>query len=113
MTKVASHKFRAKATVQDAINFQSKAEARRYQELKLLKLSGDIIFFLRQPLFDLPGGTTYRADFIIFWSDGNTTIEDVKGFETKEFILKKKQVEALYPIELQIVKYTGGKRWRS
>lgn len=100
----ATHKFKAQATHQDDIRFSSKAEARRYQELKQLKLSNHIIFFLRQPLFDLPGGTTYRADFIIFWSNGNVTIEDVKGFETTEFKLKKKQVESLYPIQIEIVK---------
>ena len=61
-------------------------------------------FFLRQPMFDLPGGVTYRADFIIFWSDGNVTIEDVKGFETSEFKLKKKMVEELYPINIEVVK---------
>tara|TARA_Y100000815_G_scaffold272534_1_gene301652 strand:- start:2140 stop:2307 length:168 start_codon:yes stop_codon:yes gene_type:complete len=55
-------------------------------------------------MFDLPGGVTYRADFIIFWSDGNVTIEDVKGFETSEFKLKKKMVEELYPINIEVVK---------
>ena len=56
-------------------------------------------------MFDLPGGVTYRADFIIFWSDGNVTIEDVKGFETSEFKLKKKMVEELYPINIEVVKW--------
>ena len=59
--------------------------------------------FLRQPKFDLPGGATYSADFIIFWKDGNCTIEDVKGFKTKDFILKRKIVESLYPVTIEII----------
>jgi len=102
--KTVRHKFNAVQTTKDSIKFPSKSEARRYEELKKLKLSNHIIFFLRQPMFDLPGGVTYRADFIIFWSDGNVTIEDVKGFETSEFKLKKKQVESLYPINIEVIK---------
>jgi len=104
MRQRVKHKFCAVSVTHDAIKFPSKAEARRYKELKILQLSGDIIFFLRQPLFDLPGGVTYRADFIIFWADGSVTIEDVKGFETQEFKIKRKQVESLYPIKIELVK---------
>ncbi len=104
MTRRIQHKFNAVQTIVDSIKFPSKSEARRYKELKKLQFSNHIIFFLRQPMFDLPGGVTYRADFIIFWSDGNVTIEDVKGFETSEFKLKKKMVEELYPINIEVVK---------
>ena len=44
---------------------------------------------------------TYRIDFVVFWSDGNVTFEDVKGVRTPQYITKKKMVEALYPIEIE------------
>lgn len=97
------HKYNAIRTEVNHISFPSKKEARRYGELKMLQSAGEIVFFLRQPLFDLPGGTTYRADFIIFWTSGDVTIEDVKGKMTEAFIKAKKQVEALYPVNIEVV----------
>jgi len=97
------HKYNAVRTVRDNISFPSKKEARRYDELVLLQEAGAVCFFLRQPLFDLGGGTTYKADFLIFWRDGTATIEDVKGVQTKSFKRAKKQVEARYPVEILIV----------
>lgn len=99
----ARHKFHAKPMATDGIRFDSKKEARRYEELKLLQRAGDVVFFLRQPMFDLPGGVKYRADFQIFWSDGTVSFEDVKGYETKEFKAKKKMVEAIYPVTIEVI----------
>jgi hypothetical protein len=94
------HKFHAKMTVSDGIKFPSRKEAQYYAKLKILQNNGDIVFFLRQVPFDLPGNVHYRADFMIFWKDGTVTIVDVKGVKTKMYNTKKKQVEALYPIEI-------------
>lgn len=97
------HKFNAKKTVHDGFRFDSKKEGRRYEELKQLQRAGEIVFFLRQVPFHLPGNVTYRVDFQIFWSDGSVTFEDVKGMLTKDFIRNKKQVESLFPVEIEIV----------
>lgn len=97
------HKFKAKPTETNGIKFSSKKEANRYNILKLLQKSGDILFFLRQVPFHLPGGVKYVCDFLIFWANGNVTIEDVKGFKTESYKAKKKMVEALYPIEISEV----------
>lgn len=94
------HKFSAQMTERDGLKFRSKKEARFYDDLKLQQLAGDVMFFLRQPKFDLPGRVTYSADFIVFYSDGDCKIIDVKGFKTKDYIMKKKQVESLYPVEI-------------
>jgi hypothetical protein len=94
------HKFHASPITVDGIKFPSKREARRYAELVLAQRSGEVVFFLRQPRFDLPGSTKYYADFLVFWKDGTVTIEDTKGHQTSEYKLKKRQVEALYPIEI-------------
>lgn len=101
--KYHNHKFNAIKTDVDGIKFDSKKEAKYYQELKLKKLAGEIIFFLRQVPFHLPGGVTYRVDFQEFRADGSVHFIDVKGMKTKDFIMKKKMVEDLYPVEIEIV----------
>ena len=97
------HKFNAIKTESDGLKFDSKKEARYYDQLKLAQQAGFVLFFLRQPAFDLPGNVKYRADFQIFYADGRVRFVDVKGHKTKDFIMKKKMVEALYPIEIEIV----------
>ena len=101
MTK---HKFGAKPCKSGEIKFPSKLERDYYNKLKALQRSGEILFFLRQPVFDLGAGLTYKADFVEYWSDGEVVFTDCKGVETKEFIRSKKLVESLYPIQLNIVK---------
>ena len=73
------HKFSAVATKIGQQRFDSKKEARRYMDLQHLRLSREVVFFIRQTRFDLPGGLIWRADFVVFWKDGSVTVEDVKG----------------------------------
>jgi hypothetical protein len=94
------HKFNAVRVETDGIKFHSKKEAKRYVQLKDLQASGEIVFFLCQVPFHLNGGVKYVCDFLIFWSDGSVTFEDVKGVKTAIYIAKKKMVEAKYPIEI-------------
>lgn len=96
-------KFGAKATTIDGIRFPSKREARRYTVLQLLRSSGEVAWFVRQPSFDTGGGTRYRADFLVVWGDGHVTVEDVKGYRTAAYVRARKQVEALYPITIEEV----------
>ena len=93
-------KFGNKITELDGIKFRSKKEAKRYQELTLLKKSGEVDFFLRQVPMHFPSGTKYVLDYMVFWNDGRITWEDVKGFRTDIYRLKKKEVEYHYPIEI-------------
>lgn len=94
------HKFNAIRIEHDGIKFSSKKEGQRYKQLKELRDSGEVIFFLRQVPFHLSGGVKYICDFVVFWSNGNVTIEDVKGLRTPVYIAKKKMVEATYPIKI-------------
>jgi len=94
------HKFKNIITVRDGLKFRSAKEARYYDQLKLLEKCGTVLFFLRQPKFDLPGRVTYSADFQVFYEDGNVEFIDVKGKKTKGYIRNKKMVEALYPVEI-------------
>lgn len=104
---MVKHKFYAKPTTTDGIRFDSKAESAYYKKLKIAQSNGDLVFFLRQVPFDLPGNTKYRADFMEFWADGEIKIVDVKGFDTPQSKMKRKQVEDLYPIIINIVTTNG------
>lgn len=87
----------------DGILFASKAEMKRYVELKALRACGHVLYFLRQTPFHLPGGVRYVVDFTVFWVGGAVTFEDVKpsgGYRTSMYKMKKKQVQALYPIDI-------------
>ena len=102
--RLQRHKFNAKKTVRDGINFDSTKEGNYYDDLKLRQLPGidrDIVFFLRQVPFDLPGGVKYRVDFQEFHTDGTIHFIDVKGYATPEYKAKKKMVEAIYPITIE------------
>ena len=101
--RIHRHKFNAKPVEYDGIRFDSKKEGAYYLELKLRKMSGEILFFLRQVPFHLPGGVKYVVDFMEFHADGTVHIVDVKGMETKTFIMKKKMVEDLYPVIIEVV----------
>lgn len=88
----------------DGILFASKAEARRWKELELLRRAGSVRFVLRQVPFHLPGGVRYVVDFAVFWADGRTSFEDVKGHRTEVYRLKRRQVQALYPVTIEEVR---------
>jgi hypothetical protein len=99
------HKYRAIPDERDGIKFPSRSEARYYDMLKLRQAGGEVLFFLRQVPFHLPGGVKYVCDFLEFWSDGSCHVIDVKGMETPAFKAKKRQVEALYPgVTIEVVK---------
>lgn len=98
------HKFRAKPDTRGDIRFDSKLEARYYDRLCLRVKRREVLFFLRQVTFHLPGRTRYVCDFQEFHYDGTVHFVDVKGMETETFKLKKRQVEDLYPVTIELVK---------
>jgi len=109
-------KYRNRKTTIDGITFDSKAEARRYAELKLLERAGEIKDLELQPKYRLldgfkKNGKTYRpidyiADFRYYDVKlGRMVVEDVKGKRTDVFNIKKKLFEKKYPdLEIKIVK---------
>ena len=104
MFRRVKHKFNAKKVELDGRKFASKLESKFYSNLNLRKKSGEIVFFLEQVPIRLPGGTKYVVDFMIFYDDGNIRFIDVKGVETDAFKIKKREVEAIYPFEIEIIK---------
>lgn len=96
------HKFKAKPLNADDKHFASKLEHRYYEQLKLRKMAGDVIFFLTQVPIAIPGGK-YIIDFVEFLVTGDVIFTEVKGFPTPLGKLKIKQVEELYPIKINLV----------
>ena len=98
-------KYRNIKTEVDGITFDSKAEADRYCELKMLQAAGKIDGFGIQPSFVLADGVRYRPDFIVCDRNGRVWVEDVKGVETQAFRIKRKLWEQCYPwMELRVIK---------
>ena len=96
------HKYNAVITEVDGIKFRSKKEAKYYDLLKIAKRSGDLLFFLRQVPFHLPGGLRYIVDFVEFWKNGDVIFRDVKGMKTPAYVRNKKMVEDLYkPVKIE------------
>lgn len=98
-------KYRAQPVEIDGIRFASKAEGRRYEQLKLLREAGEIKDLQLQPAFPVQVNErdicSYKADFLYYDKRTNRLIiEDVKGVRTPVYKLKKKLVEALYGIEI-------------
>lgn len=111
------HKYHAKPTERDGIKFDSKSESIRYTQLLLLVRAGEIsnlqthpVFELQKPFVDSTGkkqrAINYEADFS-YIEKGNPRIivEDLKGFETQVWLIKKKMFLYLYPqYELRVIK---------
>lgn len=101
-------KYFSRITVIDGIKFHSRREAQRYAELKLHVKAGNLVSFERQVPFVCAVNDvkvcTYYADFVTYSKDGQRTVEDVKGFRTDIYKLKKKLVEALYGIKIMEIK---------
>lgn len=108
-------KYNSKKTVLDGQVFDSKKEANRYQELLLLEKAGVIKNLSRQVKFVLIPSQrdeatgkvverecSYKADFK--YEEGiKTVVEDVKGFRTKEYIIKRKLLLYQYGIRIREV----------
>jgi hypothetical protein len=110
-------KYGSKKTEIDGIKFDSKAEAKYYEQLKWLLEHKQIKGFRLQPKYTLlesfkKNGKTFRkieyiADFEVKHLDNSIEVVDVKGFETPVFSIKRKLFEKLYPDHrLSIVTYS-------
>lgn len=109
-------KYKNKKVEVEGRVFDSKREYKRFLDLWAMQSVGAIRDLECQPEFILQEGfkkngvtfrpITYRADFrYIDCSTEMTVVEDVKGFETVEFKIKRKLFEKRYPeLTLRIVK---------
>ena len=110
MIWVKQNKYGNEKTVVDGITFDSRKEASRYQELKMLEKAGEIVGLNRQLRIELiPKTRLYRAcyyvaDFVYFdKKEKKTVYEDVKGgkYRTKEYLIKRKLLYWRHGIEIK------------
>ena len=110
--RYAGNKYGNIKTVVDGIKFDSKKEANRYQELKVLKSIGKIENLKLQPRYELQPkyringrnirNLEYKADFeYIDKKTGEIITEDVKGMKTPVYKIKKKLFEYKYNREIK------------
>lgn len=117
-------KYGNKKTVVDGITFDSQKEAKRYKELSLMERAGMISDLQRQVKYVLippqrepdtigkKGGihkgkliereVSYVADFV-YQENGQTVVEDTKGFRTKDYLLKRKMMLFFHGIKIREV----------
>lgn len=101
---------------ENGLTFDSKKEARRYDELMLMLKAGKISDLKLQPQFTLQEAYTtpegdrirairYQADFS-YWQDGELIVEDVKSKATKKlrtYQIKRKLLQERFNITIQEV----------
>jgi len=99
------HKYHAKPVVRDGFKFPSKKEGRYYDYFKHLRDdTNEVLFFLRQVPFHIPGNIRVVVDFVVFYTDGDIRIYDVKGVKTERFRMNQKLLAQHYPmIDLEIL----------
>lgn len=108
------NKYRNQKTMVDGYLFDSKKEAARYGELKLMFRAKKLVALELQPKFPIVVNgkkiCTYIADFsydVPFIGNDSIppvrVVEDVKGIKTPIYRLKKKLVEAIYGVTIQEV----------
>lgn len=113
-------KYHSRKTVVDGITFDSRREAARYQELRLLERAGKVRGLRRQVRYILipvqldsrgqviEKPVTYVADFVYeLLSDGGgfwvPVVEDVKGVRTPVYVIKRKLMLERYGIRIREV----------
>ena len=115
---MAKHKYFAKAVTIDGHRFASKAEAARYQELRLLAKAGELWGLELQPRYRLTVGGlvigTYVADFTYVDASGRV-VEDVKGMDLPLGRWKRKHFEAQYGMPVRVIRPHGRQdaAWRA
>lgn len=95
-------KYRNEPVVVDGIRFDSKLEARYYEQLKLRRAAGDVLWWARQVSFRLEGGVVFRADFVVALAAGPPDVVDCKGFLTRASANKHKQMLERYGIVVKL-----------
>lgn len=105
-------KYKNKKVMIDGIKFDSKKEANRYQELKLMQRAGIITDLQRQVKYVLIPSQkgddgrvierpcTYIADFVYIDENGKTVVEDTKGYRTSDYKIKRKLMLYIHGVKI-------------
>ncbi len=104
-------KYGNRKVIRDGIEFDSIKECQRYCELKLMQRAGVISDLQMQVPFELiptqridgkvvERAVNYIADFV-YKQDGQTVVEDTKGYKTPEYIIKRKLMLYIHNIRIK------------
>jgi len=97
-TTTKRSKYSAQKTTSNGRTFDSKREACRYEQLKIMEQAGLITGIMPQVKFKLEG-CSYFADFVYFDCKSRTwVVEDSKGFRTSGYKQKARQMKERYGI---------------
>ncbi len=100
MTMARSPKYHSEPSVYKEWRYHSRREAQHAFELDLRQRAGEIASWESQVEIPLKANgqriCAYRADFVVHHADGRCVIEEVKGFETAEWKLKRRLLEATF-----------------
>lgn len=99
-------KYHNKKTVLDGITFDSKKEARRYSELRLLEKCGAISNLQLQMRFeilpkDILGQALYYVADFVYLDNGEQIVEDTKGVKTPVYKIKRRMMYKVYGIKIK------------
>lgn len=100
------NKYGAIRTEVDGITFASRREAKHYQELKLRLKAGEITNLVLQPTYKIEINGQHICKVVLdfyYQEGGHEHTIDVKGRDNRVSKIKRKMVEALYGIEVEIV----------
>lgn len=87
--------------------FDSHKEGLRYRELQLMEKAGEVSDIERQVEYQLipkqPGerAVKYIADFRYKTKEGQTVVEDVKGYKTEVYKIKRKLMLYVHGIKIR------------
>ena len=105
--KPKKSKYGAVKTEVDGIMFDSKREASRYQELRLLEQAGEIanlrlqVPYILFPKNEHGRSLKYIADFVYNDDTGALVVEDAKGHSTDVYKIKRRLMAELKGIEIK------------
>lgn len=106
--KKKKSKYNNQIVVVEGIKFDSKKEAQRYLDLRLLEKSGEITNLALQIPYTLIDKSkygrkiVYLADFVYYSpKDRKTIVEDVKGYKTQIYKMKKRLLAEKYGIVIK------------
>lgn len=93
-------KFKNIRTEKNGQTFDSKWEAERFEQLRLMEAAGEIVELRAQVPFPLMVGDTligaYVADAVYLTADGRKVVEDAKGCKTPLYRWKAKHFRIQY-----------------
>lgn len=107
---IKRHKYMARRTTcGQGHSHPSKLEANYCDTLYMLKASGDVIKIEHEPVYELVINgiliCRHKPDFKVWYKDGTVSVQECKGWATREWRMKKKLFSALFPdVHYEVIK---------